>query len=63
MPPTTDFMRARNKIIIEQARTGKTYQEIANDFHVSRGRVHQIVKAAGLVKRVDFTTPLENQTS
>lgn len=41
----------RNEKIIQLARQGMSYQEIADLFELSRGRVSQICIAAGVVRR------------
>lgn len=48
----TQVNREKEKIesIVSARRMGLTYQEIAQDFRVSRQRIYQIIKKYGVVK-------------
>lgn len=56
---TSTFMEERNRAILDVARSGLTYGEIGKNFHVSKQRIGQICKDAGLRKRIDLFKPME----
>lgn len=52
-----NLVEERDVIIVKLAMEGKSYPQIGKDMNVSRQRVQQICKKAGLVRRIDLSRP------